>query len=171
MLMSNLKNVEKWRQLVNQGIPGLLAMSLVCFLSFSAVASDKVIIRDLDDMDLGTWTGAAELSDESTHCVAASKHNFSIVATGSGAGGAFRVFNGAAEIPFQVYYKEKKNANLIQLTAGTAIHNLKGKKIKKKSPYCKNGKQVVQVRMLGIDMAKVPAGAYSGTLSLMVTPQ
>jgi hypothetical protein len=152
----------------------LIAMAglfLVGLLSLPAVASDKVIIKDLDDIDLGTWTGASELSEESKHCVAATDKYYSIVATGSGIGGAFRVSNGAAEIPYQVYYKEKQNANLIQLTAGSAVHNLKGKKIKKKTPYCKNGKQVVEVRMLGVDMAKVPAGAYSGTLSLMVTPQ
>jgi hypothetical protein len=130
-----------------------------------------VIITDLDDMDLGTWTGASELSDESKHCVAATDKDFSIVATGSGVGGAFSVTNGAAEIPFQVYYKEKKNADRIQLTAGSASYNFKGNKIKKKSPYCKNGKQIVEVRMQGADMAKVPAGAYSGTLSLVVSPQ
>mgnify|MGYP006434196375 FL=1 len=130
-----------------------------------------VIITDLDDLDFGTWTGAAELSDESKHCVAASDEDFSIVATGSGVGGTFSVANGAAEIPYQVFYKEKENADRVQLTAGTASYNFKGKKIKKKSPYCKNGKQVVEVRMQGADMAKVPAGAYSGTLSLMVSPQ
>ena len=67
-----------------------------------------VIITDLDDLDFGTWTGAAELSDESKHCVAASDKDFSIVATGSGVGGTFSVANGAAEIPYQVFYKEKK---------------------------------------------------------------
>jgi hypothetical protein len=159
-------------------VSGLAIILLISIFAASAFADDNhghgqdlVIIEDLDDIDLGTWTGASELSEESVHCVAATDKYYSIVATGSGIGGTFRVSSGDAEIPYQVYYKEKKNANLIQLTAGSAIHNLKGKKIKKKAPYCKKGKQVVEVRMLGVDMAKVPAGAYSGTLSLMVTPQ
>ena len=166
---------DRYRKLVGSAcrsnLIGGAGFFLVGILSLPAIASDKIIIMDLDDIDLGTWTGAAELSEESVHCVAATDKYYSIVATGSGIGGTFRVSSGDAEIPYQVYYKEKKNANLIQLTAGSAIHNLKGKKIKKKAPYCKKGKQVVEVRMLGVDMAKVPAGAYSGTLSLMVTPQ
>ena len=168
-------------------VRGLMIIFLVCLLAVPVLASDDdddddddddhhsgsglAIITDLDDLDLGVWTGAAELSDESVHCVAASDKDFSITATGDGIGGAFQVSSGAAEIPFQVYYKEKKNANLVQLSPGTPVHNLKGKKIKKKSPWCKGGKMVVEVRMLGVDMAKVPAGPYSGSLNLMVVPQ
>ena len=165
----------------------LVVVLLACFLTATAYASgddddddddddyhhghDVVIITDLDDLNLGTWTGAAELSDKSVHCVAASDKKYSITATGDGIGGAFQISSGIAEIPFQVYYRVKKNADQIQLQPGTPVHNLKGKKIKKKSPYCKGGKMVVEVRMLGVDMAKVPAGPYSGSLNLMVTPE
>jgi hypothetical protein len=168
----------------------LLAVALVLLLSiFSATAfadddddddddddngggfGQFAIITDLDDMHLGTWTGATELSDESKHCVATTNKEYSVTATGDGLGGAFRLSSGAAEIPFQVYYKEKKNGNLVQMSPGAPVYNLKSKKIKKKSPYCRGGKMVVEVRMLGSDMAKVPAGPYSGTLSLMVVPQ
>ena len=152
-------------------IPGLLfsltILMAVAVLSGPAVSS-TAIIKTLSDLDLGEWEGATELSDDVSHCVATSTGGFSITATGDGAGGSFRVSNGSAEIPFQVYYKDTSKGTQVQLVAGTPANNLSGGTDPTK---CKGKSQNVEVRIQDVDMAKVPAGTYSGTLNLMVTPQ
>lgn len=115
--------------------------------------------------------GAAEIISESVHCVAATNKIYSITVTGSGAAGAFVVSSGPADIPFQVWYKESRQGNLVQLSTGTAIHNLTGKAMGRKLPFCRSGTATIEVRIQGSDLASAPAGSYFGTLTMMVVPQ
>lgn len=125
-------------------------------------------IGKLDDLALGTWGGAGGLADYSDHCVAASPNGtFSITAVGDGPGGAYQLSAGAATLPFHLFYRDKKNAAYVEIPPATPIS---GFKAGKKPAKCKHQKQRLEVRLLENEMSQVPAGAYSGTLVLMVTP-
>ena len=146
-----------------------IGMSLPEFGFSAVVTHDLVIITKLNDVDLGQWQGQRRRRRTEQHCVASSAHDnlFLIHITGDGPGGSFLMANGAAFLPYYVEYRDQGGGGFKQVHAGVPLLYQVGEA----NPFkCKNQKQRLRITVLGEDMIQVPAGLYTGTLTLMVTP-
>ena len=135
----------------------------------SVIAHDLVVITKLNDVDLGQWQGQRRRRRTEKHCVASSAddNHFLINITGDGPGGSFLMANGAAFLPYHVEYRDQGGGGFEQVQAGVPLLYQVGAS----NPFhCKNQKQRLRITVLGADMIQVPAGLYSGTLTLMVSP-
>ncbi len=143
-----------------------VSLTLFAFVASAAVAAN-VVINKLDDLNLGTWNGKKNLKRKTQHCVASDTEEYTIIITGDGPGGAFTAASGAAELPYRVFYKDKPNHDYVQVTSGMPIIDLEARD----NPFkCKGQHPRMEVRISANDLALVPAGTYSGIITLMVTP-
>lgn len=134
----------------------------------TARASDLVIITGLEDFDLGHWDGERRLREERRHCIAstADDERFMIVITGTGPGGSFLMSNGAAFVPFSVEYRDQKGGYEPVLPGVPKLYQ-----VGEKDPFdCDQDEQRMRITVRGSDLTAVPAGIYSATLTLTVTP-
>ncbi len=163
MVSKDKRLIGRMRSSITMLVTGL---ALIAFVAPTAMAAN-VVINKLDDLNLGTWNGKKNLKRHTNHCVAADDEEFTIIITGDGPGGAFTVASGAALLPYRVFYKDQPDEDYIRVRSGVPIDDLEGGE----NPYkCKGQKQRLQVRIRARDLAMVPAGTYSGIITLMVYP-
>lgn len=124
-------------------------------------------ISDLDDLDLGSFTGSGNLSANDDLCVWSSgSSGYNITATGSGTAGAFTLGAGAELVAYTVEWAD---------TSGqTTGSSLTGQTTSATSTDCGGGAspsaslivEVVESEMLGKS-----AAAFGGALTLLVAPE
>jgi hypothetical protein len=140
-------------------------------LTCAAQAQTQIIINQLDDISLGTWSGSGNMTGNSKHCVGTSPNNrnYLITATGSGAAAAFTITNGTTPLAYTVSYKERGSAAWTDLTSGVASGPYQGWRLDR----CQAGRerQRVRVRFFAANLIAATAGTYNGTLYLLVAPQ
>ena len=93
---------------------------------------------------------------------------YSVVATGSGTGGAFTITDGVATIAYSVWFNDQTGTTgRVALTSGTPLSNQTGatKPLSTATLNANISATVTNANMSGND-----AGIYSGTLSVIVTP-
>lgn len=138
-------------------------------LEISLNIADEVRISNLVDIDLGQFSGA-DLTGSSPACVYRSgTGNYEITGSGSGAGGAFTLADGATTVAYSVDYTDDAGAET--LTAGFALANQTGGDPAETDCATNGDTGLVEVTVLETDMAGLTAGAYAGTLTLIVAPQ
>jgi hypothetical protein len=145
-------------------------------LNITLTIDDLVLITDLDDIGLGTYTPGANLTGDDTVCVYSNTGGYQITATGNagGTGPAFAPTGGTsgASIPYFVQWADTGGAGSgTSLTANTA---LAGQVDSVRSPDCSGGtanNARVFVTVNDADLAAAPADAYLGVLTLLVAPQ
>lgn len=164
------RSVAMWRYRRFLGVAGLV----LAFLWAAPDAKSDVKIDGLSDLNLGTWSGAGDLTGDITHCVlnTVAPRKFTIEASGDGAGGGFAVLNGAASLPIQVEYNDGNGFQAV--TANTPITNQAGQN-QTKFDACVLGtgtRLTLRILILGTDMsAATGGGAHTGTIYLTVTAQ
>ena len=131
--------------------------------------AQTVVIKNLTDLALGSWSGTANMVGTGNLCVGSSTsgRGYSVRATGSGTGGIFLVSNGTSQLPYTLEYKS--NAGFQALAANTTLGGQVGAAV----TGCNSGQLNGQIRVtfLLADLSAATSGAYSGTLTLLVTPQ
>ena len=130
-----------------------------------------VRVNNLDDIDLGTFAGGAgDLTGSDNFCIYRNgAGNFNITMTGSGAGSAFELTDGANTLPFSVSFN---NGGANAMTASTPLAGQAGAFTA--NDTCDSGASdnvSVDVTVANGDLASVPAGTYSGTLTMVVAPE
>jgi len=145
----------------------------LAFLFMAPDAKSDVQIAGLSDLNLGTWSGAGDLTGDIGHCVlnTATPSKYSIEASGDGTGGAFALLNGASSVPMQVSYNDGKG--WAAMSANTPLANRKGLN-STKFTKCLNGtgaQMLIRVLVLGSDLSLASGGTFAGTLYLNVVPQ
>lgn len=137
------------------------------------LGSGLIIIKGLDDIDLGTWSGTGDLVGASLHCVGtnAPANRFRVAATGTGAGAAFTLSNGAGTLPYSVSYDD--GTGFAQMTPGTYLPNRKGIALAAASNCQTSGNplEARQVRIPEANLAVAPAGIYASVLTMTVAPE
>jgi len=134
---------------------------------------ELVRISDLDDIDLGTFAGAA-LDGTDDVCVWSTTRAYSITATGDGGGGSFTLTGNTSGVPLDYAVEWAENAGQ---TSGTTLSTgtvLSGRSTTATSTDCNGGNDnnaTVIVAVADDDLAAVPADSYSGTLTLLVAPE
>lgn len=143
-------------------------------LLVSLTVPQLVRISSLDDIDLGTFSGAGDVTGRDDVCVWSTTRGYRVTASGSGTAGAFQLTGASPTdvIPYQVQWADAAGE-----TSGAALSTgaaLNAQSAATSSPTCGGGSALnasVIVVIAETDMTAATASAYSGTLSLLVEPQ
>lgn len=153
----------------------LFAAALLVGEGAASGASNKVRISSLTDVGFGTVTNLnVDALQSQSVCIYAdtTTSGYNVTANGTGPGGAFQLSSGAASMPFDVLWSSSAGQNSgAQLTPNVA---LAGQVSSATHQTCNNGPAtsaslVVVLRSSALSSAT--AGAYNGTLTLIVGPE
>ena len=141
-------------------------------LSITVTVPSLARITKLADIALGSWSGTGAVSGSANAiCVWSSTGGYSLTASGSGAANAFTLASGANTLAYSVQWAQTGGASSgSAVTSGTA---LTGQTTNATSTDCSSGVAStagVFVSIPEANLAAKPAGAYTGTLTLLVTP-
>ena len=129
-------------------------------------------ISSLNDISLGSWTGSGAMNgSDNAICVWSSTGGYSVTATGSGASSAFTLASGANTVAYNVSWAQTGGAATgAAVTKGVA---LTGQTTNATSTDCTVGASSTAGVFVSIPQANIegkPAGSYTGTLTLVITP-
>ena len=150
---------------------GTLGATSTGSVSITASVANRAQITGLTDISFSAVDPASAQSD----CVwsnTATK-GYSITATGSGTSGAFTLANGSLTVPYSVQWAASTGQTSgSALTAGTALGGLTTTAA---NPTCSTGAATTSSLIVSIsapNLQGMEAGvSYTGTLTLLVTPQ
>ena len=154
------------------------------FLTFAAVslgaaspaAADSARISGLADINFGSIVNAVDQTSSQSVIVCSYKNNpqnlpYSVTATGSGTASAFQLSSGAALLPYDVQWASaagQTGGTLLQ--AGSPAAGF-GNGADGFACPTQGANASLTVTIRSADIAMAPAGAYTGTLQLMIVPQ
>lgn len=129
-----------------------------------------VRITSMADFAFGTYTGTGALdSNDDVNVASNYTGTYQVVLTGSGAASAFTITNGTQTIAYSVAYNKATGiAGGVAATSGTAITAQTGV-VKPLATATLNGN--IRVQMTQANIQAVDAGTYTGTLTIVVTPE
>jgi hypothetical protein len=141
-------------------------------LSISITIPTLARITALNDILLGSWSGTGALSGfDNAICVWSSTGGYSVTARGSGTSNAFTLSNGTQTVAYTVQWAQTGGASSgTAMTSGTA---LTGRTTNATSTSCSTGVAStagVFVTIAESVLAASRPGAYTGTLTLVITP-
>jgi len=158
---------------------GTLGSTSTCTLNFSVTMPARADITNLTDLSLSGWVagdGAVTLSEDV--CVYSTRPSggYTVLANGSGTGGAFTLNNGSSNMAYTTTWNSGGVNNLtdtgISLTANTVSGALTGAATDSSS--CNGSHPGPTARLIiGVSesaISSAPSGAYTGTLTLTITP-
>lgn len=130
---------------------------------------DSVRVSQLNDIDLGTFSGL-DLNGSDSFCVfRASGLPYAVTLTGSGTAGSFSLTNGTTEIPLTVSWND--GAGVVPVSPGvllsTRVNSFSG------NSHCNNGASNNATIAVAATAATVAAssptsGSYVGTITMIV---
>lgn len=154
-------------------------LAIVGVLALPQQASAQLIpptvnITALSDVPFGTFTAATIGTNQSSAqslCVYSSLTSYTIKATGSGSGGAFTISNGSATLAYTVQWAfSGGQTSGTALSAGTGLKGTPGLL----DLLCGLGLLTSHASLIiglpSANLSAAQAGSYTGTLSLMVSP-
>ena len=151
------------------------AISVACCAMVGAAAllqtaQATIIVNQLDDTAMGTWSGTGDMVRTMNHCVGTSPTGlYRVTATGSGAGGAFTLSNGSDTLAYQVEFAGR-TGGFVALTAGVARSGFNGDTQAQCTGLSRQSERV-RITISAANLAAAPAGTYAGTLTLTVAPE
>lgn len=153
---------------------GTLGSTSTGSVSISATVPGRVQISGLRDVPFGTVDPTTAASDAQNVCVWSntSGRAYSLTATGSGTSNAFTLSDGTNTLAYGVEWAASSGQTTgTALTAGTASGSLASTAT---NPTCSSGPATsasLIVNMTAANLQAAVAGAYTGTLTLVVAPQ
>ena len=140
-------------------------------LGYGAGAQAQTVrVTSLADYNF-PWTGytTRNLNDNTCAFRNPGTGTYRVTATGSGSGGAFTLSSGGFNLPYQVRWNNRPNTSgMVQLASGVErafnVFNIS-------TATCGSGLNAnLHIRVLGTAMQAVPAGTYTGTVSIRLRP-
>lgn len=139
-------------------------------LDITLTIDPLVQISALDDIALGTYTGGGDMTGADDLCVYSNNGGYDITATGNGAGQAFELIGGSANIPYTVEWATTAGAATgTSLTSGVTLAGQGGTFTTPNCNGADNARVIVTVD--STTLAAAPADSYTGVLTLLVAPQ
>lgn len=136
---------------------------------------DLVRISGLSDILLGfDATVAGDVVGSSTACIYRNgAGTYSVEATGDGAADAFILANGVNTLPYSVSWDDEvSGANAAGVTSGTVLTAQSGANTQADDCSVGGGANAfVEITVDRNDVVAAPIGTYTGTLTLLVTPE
>lgn len=129
---------------------------------------DLVQISRLDDLNFGTYGGTGALNGAEQFCVYRNGTGaYQVTLTGSGAGSAFTIANGANTMAYTATYNDGTGA--VPVTSGTVITGRAGHATSTNCGAADNS--TVNISIAESVLQANPTGTYQGTLTLLVGPE
>lgn len=154
---------------------GALGATSTGSIGISASVPNRARISGLTDVAFTNQDPATAASNAQNVCVWSNTATkaYTITATGNGTGSAFTLSNGTTTVPYSVAWAASKDQITgTALTAGTASSSLTSAAT---NQLCASGAAASASLIVGIsttDLGTMSAGSsYTGTLTLLVTPQ
>lgn len=159
----------------NAAIDGTLGATSTGDITITASIANRARISGLADVTFANQDPATAASNAQDVCVWSNTASggYTITATGSGTGSAFTLSNGSGTVPYSVEWAATSGQTSgAALTAGSASASLTSAAT---SQDCSSGPVAsasLVVNMATSDLGTMTAGSnYTGTLTLLVTPQ
>ncbi len=159
---------------------GTLGSTSTGTANISVTKSVQAQISDLSDMTLSNWTigqGAVALS--SNVCVYSSTGNYKVTATGSGLANIFTIASGLNLIPYSVVWNAG-GAGALANTGTSLTTNIQSATFSNastSSATCSGGgaandtaRVIVNIASTDMTAAASSSTAYTGTLTMLITP-
>jgi hypothetical protein len=142
-------------------------------VAITASVPNRALITSLTDVSFTNADPSVAATSSQGPCVWSntSTRNYTITASGSGTSGAFTVASGSSVIPYSVGWANSAGAtSLTALTAGTASSAVASNAT---NISCGgSGNSTLKVTIGATDLQNMVAtNSYTGTLTLVVTPQ
>lgn len=159
-------------------IGAVIAVALVALVAPTrAQAQAQARITGLADVPFGTINSFTDQPNSQNVCVYSAYNffgfpirlNYSVLATGNGAGGAFTLASGARTLPYQVSWDDAANQPTgTLLTAGATASGFANAATNQTCTGGENASLIVTIT--GASLATATAGSYSGVLSITIVP-
>jgi hypothetical protein len=154
---------------------GTLGATSTGIINISASVPNRARISGLTDVAFTNQDPATAASNAQDVCVwsnTATK-GYTITASGSGTASAFTLSNGSATVPYSVEWASTSGQTSgTALTAGTASSSLTTTAANQSCSSAPAATASLIVKMSTTDLGTMSAGSsYTGTLTLLVTPQ
>lgn len=152
----------------------LCAVLLLHALAFPSAAAAKVRINGLTDVNFGPVANLEmDLVQSQSVCLYSQSNRYSVRADGSGAGGAFTLSGGAADLAYEVRWNDQAGqSNGLSLSPGG---QLSGLTTDAQNQNCGgNGPATTASLILVLPATALSSaiqGSYSGTLTLIVAEE
>lgn len=154
---------------------GTLGSTSTGSLSISASVPSRVQLSGLTDVSFVNQDPATAALNAQNVCVWSntSTRGYNVTASGSGAGNAFTLANGAALVPYSVEWAASSGQSSgTALTAGTALAGLTSTAT---NATCASGPSSTSSLIVKISTASLQtmqaSTSYTGTLTLVVAPE
>lgn len=134
-------------------------------------------ITGLADVNYGTINSFTDQTNSQNVCVYSVfvifgfpiRRNYSVVATGSGTGGAFTLASGPRTLPYEVRWADAANQTTgTLLTSGATATGFGNASTNQTCTGGENASLIVTIA--GASLATASAGTYSGVLSITIVP-
>ena len=154
---------------------GAMLAAGLCLLAGGPASAQSARITKLSDVAFGTLSStASDVSNTQNVCVYVQtlSNKYSIRATGSGSGGAFTLAGVGAPMPYEVQWAASSNQSSgTTLTAGTALTGQSTVTIDQTCSIIITSTASLIILLRAAALGQATAGAYSGTLTLVVAPE
>lgn len=154
---------------------GTLGATSTGSIVISASVPSRARITGLRDVAFTNQDPATAASDAQDVCVWSNTATkaYTITATGSGTSSAFTLSNGSATVPYSVEWASTSGQTSgTALSAGTATSSLTSSAANQTCSSAPAASASLVVKMSTVDLDTMSAGSsYTGTLTLLVTPQ
>ena len=132
-----------------------------------------IIATSFANIGMGTYTGTGDLNANDDLNIATNygtaARTYRVTVTGSGTSSAFTVTDGSQTIAYNAYYnKVTGTTGRSALTSGTALTGQTGAATTLASATLNAN---LSIEMLQANLQAVNAGAYTGTITLVFTPE
>ncbi|WP_196138741.1 hypothetical protein [Aliikangiella sp. G2MR2-5] len=144
-------------------------------LLISLSVGDLIQINNLNDIALGTFNGGtADLNGSDSFCIYRNGGTgYNVTMSGSGTGGAFELAGGGNTLNYSVSFENlDAGSAAVAMTAGSTLNGVTGANNTDNtcgSAAADNAQ--VNVNVANADLAAVPPGSYTGTLTILVAPE
>lgn len=138
-------------------------------ISIQPALGQTIIINQLEDFSLGTWSGSGNMVLTLNHCVGPTSTQYRITARGSGSGGAFTLTNGISQLAYGVQYAGR-TGGFATLTAGVPRTGLTGDTQAQCTGLTRESERL-RITITAANLTAATAGTYSGSLTLTVAPE
>lgn len=148
---------------------GLLGPTSTGTLDINLDINNLVMVSNLGDINLGTYSGTGNLTGSDSFCVYRNgAGNYNITMNGSGGSGAYLLNDGGTNnLPYTVSFTNGSANSMTASTALTAQANANTT-----STTCGGSDNVsVGVTVTNASLAAAPAGTYTGSLTVIVAPE
>ena len=148
--------------------------SVDAVLSVAPARADTVNISGLSALDLGSFSGSGDLSDQDNICVYhAEGAAYSISAYGSGASGAFTLASAVGTVAYRVFFRDSVGSgSFVQLQNPNQSYNFTGASTASSSCADSGGvNATVKITAVESALMSAIAASYSGNLTVVVAPQ